>query len=151
MSPALAAAHAFAARWHAGQTDKAGRPYLLHLEDVAQRLGEQFPNPPMEEIQAALLHDVLEDTACTEQELSEHFGARVTAIVKALTKQPGTDYLAGIRALAAKRDRSVLRIKLADNLSNASPARAFAGSQALIAAKYAPARAILEDALRDLG
>ncbi len=147
MSPACDQARAFAAQWHAGQVDKAGRPYLLHLEDVARRVQAMFPDAGEEEIQAALLHDVLEDTACPEQSLTEAFGPRVAAIVRALSKPAGLDYLDWIRGMAATGDRSVLRVKLADNLSNSDPARSFAGSPALIETKYRPARLILEAAL----
>jgi (p)ppGpp synthase/HD superfamily hydrolase len=151
MTPAYVKAHDFAARWHAGQVDKAGRPYLLHLEDVARRLRILSPEAAEEDVQAALLHDVLEDTACTPQELIDKFGARVCFLVSALTKPRGRPYLDCIRDLVAHGDSSVLLIKLADNMSNSDPSRAFAGSARMVETKYAPARLILEDALRRLG
>jgi (p)ppGpp synthase/HD superfamily hydrolase len=147
VTPAYVKARDFAARWHAGQVDKAGRPYMAHLEDVARRLRIIAPAAPEEDVQAALLHDVLEDTACSPQELGDNFGPRVCFTVVALTKPQGRPYLDFIRDLAAQADRSVLLIKLADNLSNSDPSRAFAGSARMVETKYAPARLILEGAL----
>jgi (p)ppGpp synthase/HD superfamily hydrolase len=147
MAEAYDAAHTFAAKWHAGQVDKAGRPYLLHLEDVARRLIELFPDATIHEVQAALLHDVLEDTACTPGELEQAFGADVARYVRALTKPAGVPYLDAIRALVASGITSAIRVKLADNLSNSDPARIFTGSAILVASKYEPARIIIEKGL----
>lgn len=141
------AAHAFAAKWHSDQIDKAGRPYMLHLEDVARRLVELFPDVTTEEVQAALLHDVLEDTPCPIGDLERAFGPDVARYVRALTKPAGMAYLDAIRALAASGITPAIRVKLADNLSNSDPTRSFEGSAAMVASKYGPARAIIQHAL----
>ena len=64
--------------------------YVVHLSNVAAEAGRaMFEEPPEDPdliIQAALLHDVLEDTEATEEELSSRFGKDVSAVVKALTK-----------------------------------------------------------------
>jgi (p)ppGpp synthase/HD superfamily hydrolase len=52
---------ALARRLHAGQAAKGGQPYIEHVERVARILVERFPDATPEQVQAALLHDVLED------------------------------------------------------------------------------------------
>lgn len=107
-----------ARKFHRGQTDKAGRAYLeAHVLDVHRRvLGE----PAL--VQAvALLHDVLEDTACDEQQLRREFPPQVVDAVVAMTHFPGeplTDYYRRVRA-----DPIALKVKLADIASNTDPAR----------------------------
>jgi (p)ppGpp synthase/HD superfamily hydrolase len=54
-------AHELAAQIHEGQTDKAGRPYIERCERVARNLMRRWPEASKDEIQAALLHDVIED------------------------------------------------------------------------------------------
>jgi guanosine-3',5'-bis(diphosphate) 3'-pyrophosphohydrolase len=96
---------------HAGQVDKAGQPYILHPLRVMMRLtGEQ-------ERIAAVLHDVVEDTAVTfEQLASEGFSPAVLTALDALTKRPGETRLeAAKRAVMNAVARSV---KLADNADN---------------------------------
>ena len=146
-STPYAAAHALALRWHAGQTDKGGAPYLRHLEQVAANLLARWPDATAAQVQAALLHDVLEDTDCPPEEV-EAIGPDVLAIVRALTKPAGAVYLDYVRALSASGNVSAMRVKLADLQSNCDPARAWPGQAELIDRKYAPARAILEAALR---
>ena len=63
--PEVSRAKALAELCHAGQTDKAGRPYTEHLERVAESVGRHA-----EEAAVAYLHDVVEDTPCTLDHLS---------------------------------------------------------------------------------
>jgi hypothetical protein len=56
---------ALARRLHAGQADKGGQPYIEHVERVARILVERFPDATPEQVHAALLHDVLEDSVHT--------------------------------------------------------------------------------------
>lgn len=100
-----------AAQAHAGQVDKAGQPYILHPLRVMLRVNTE------EERIAAVLHDVVEDTSITlEQLANEGFSQTVLAAVKALTKLPGESRMeAALRAAANQVSRTV---KLADNAEN---------------------------------
>ena len=139
--PMVARAEQVARRAHAGQTDKAGRDYVeAHVADVHRRVAGESP-----EVQAvALLHDVLEDTACTEAELRAAFPAAVVDAVVAITHRPGEprpDYYARVRT-----DPLALRVKLADVASNTDPGRMALldePTRARLTAKYATALAAL--------
>lgn len=100
-----------AASAHAGQTDKGGSPYILH----PLRLMLAMTTDP--ERIAAVLHDVVEDTNVTiEQLVSEGFTSEVLDAVTALTKLPGeTRHDAAVRAAVNSVAR---RVKLADNADN---------------------------------
>ncbi|MCK8784008.1 HD domain-containing protein [Roseomonas sp. NAR14] len=147
--PAIRPAWHLAQRLHAGQIDKGGVPYLGHLERVARRLVALFPDAGPAEIQAALLHDAIEDTAATAEMLrAAGIAPEAVAMVERLTRDRAVPYLDWIRALAASGDRGALRVKLADNLDNSDPARpAIPGGAAMLRDRYLPARAILERAL----
>lgn len=145
---------ALAARLHAGQTDKAGQPYVGHLARVAQRLAARWPNATRDEIEAAWLHDCLEDTEATEASLlAAGVSAETIRIVHAVTRPAGSDYLAWIADLASAGDRSILRVKLSDNADNIDPARVAAlhGAAERVASRYEPARRLLEDGLAAAG
>lgn len=139
---------------HEGQTDKAGQPYAGHLARVAAHLVNRWPDATRDEIEAAWLHDSLEDTSATVASLQ---GAGVSLetirIVRAVTRPHGSDYLDWIRELAQSGDVSVLRVKLADNADNSDPARvaALPGAEERVATRYAPARALLEAGLASSG
>lgn len=79
----------FAKCCHAGQKRSSGTPYFVHLMDVASRVTQVTLDT--EVIQAAYLHDVLEDTDTLEADLRRSFGDRVTSIVKQLTLPKGAD------------------------------------------------------------
>jgi guanosine-3',5'-bis(diphosphate) 3'-pyrophosphohydrolase len=100
-----------AAHAHAGQTDKAGEPYILHPLRVMLRVSTS------DERIVAVLHDVVEDTTVSLQTLiSEGFSSAVISAVEALTKRPGESRLkAAERASANVIAREV---KLADNAEN---------------------------------
>lgn len=77
-------ARLWAIRWHGEQVRKyTGEPYWRHPEAVAALLKTVRHTPEM--IAAAYLHDVLEDTPCTEAQLRDEFGDEVTDLVKWLT------------------------------------------------------------------
>src|SRR5690606_10810418 len=107
----LERAIAIAAQSHDGQIDKAGEPYILHPLRVMLAVDTEA------ERIAAVLHDVVEDTEVTMEQLrAEGFSDDVLAAVDALTKQPGESRMdAAVRAKANPVARSV---KLADNLDN---------------------------------
>lgn len=96
-----------AARAHAGQVDKAGAPYIFHpLRLMLAVTGEH-------ERMAAALHDVVEDTPLTFDDLArEGFPAAVIDAVRALTKQPGESRLDAAHRAAA--NPVARRVKLAD-------------------------------------
>lgn len=107
----LERAVAIAAAAHAGQVDKAGQPYILHPLRVMLALQSE------EERIAAVLHDVVEDTAITLADLqAEGFSSAVLAAVEALTKRTGETRIDAAQRAAA--DPVALRVKLADNAEN---------------------------------
>ncbi len=107
----LERAIAIAAQAHAGQIDKAGQPYILHPLRVMFRV-----EGPSERI-AAVLHDVVEDSPVTLDQLAEEgFSEEVIAAVQALTKRAGETRLEAAKRAAAN---SIARaVKLADNTEN---------------------------------
>lgn len=109
--PTLEHALALAAKAHAGQLDKAGQPYILHPIRVMLRLSSEH------ERIAAVLHDVVEDTSITLQQLAdEGFAEEIITAVEALTKRPGETRLQA--AARAKLNPIALAVKLADNAEN---------------------------------
>jgi len=79
----LARAYHFAAVRHLNQRrkGKAGEPYINHLTEVADLVAAATGGGDIDLVIAAVLHDVLEDTATTPAELADAFGARVAGIV----------------------------------------------------------------------
>ncbi len=77
-------AYEVAAQAHAGQTRASGDPYISHCVAVAEILLDM--NMPATVVAAGLLHDVLEDTAVTYDELRETFGDEVAHLVEGVTK-----------------------------------------------------------------
>lgn len=142
----------FAKTLHHGQVDKAGAPYWMHLERVAHRLIERFPDATKAQLQAALLHDAIEDAGVTADDLrSAGIEEEAIAAIQLVSRNlnPDGTYLDWIRWIAASGNVTAVRVKLADNLDNSDPARvtALAAGPRMVAEKYAPARAILEQAL----
>ena len=100
-----------AAKEHAGDVDKSGAPYLLHPLRIMFTLSDPF------ERMAAVLHDVVEDTPVTLNELeSEGFHADVIAAVDALTKRGGESRIEAATRAAANPIARV--VKLADVTDN---------------------------------
>lgn len=107
----LERAISIAAQAHSGQVDKAGQPYILHPLRVMLRVNSQ------DERMAAVLHDVVEDTSITlEQLATEGFSGVVLEAVEALTKRPGENRLAA--AARAAKNKVARAVKLADNAEN---------------------------------
>lgn len=100
-----------AAKNHAGDTDKAGKPYLLHPLRLMFAVKTEF------EMIAAVLHDVVEDTSVTLKDLeNEGFHPDVIRAVDALTKKPGESRLEAAKRAAA--DPIARNVKLADVTDN---------------------------------
>jgi (p)ppGpp synthase/HD superfamily hydrolase len=83
----LARAYNFAAEKHAGQSRKgeAGEPYANHLTEVAQLVAEATRGGDVDLVIAAVLHDTVEDTETTFDELASAFGPRVASLVAEVT------------------------------------------------------------------
>ncbi|MFK7889556.1 MAG: HD domain-containing protein [Granulosicoccus sp.] len=100
-----------AARHHAGQTDKAGKPYLLHPLRLMFAVRTEY------ERIAAVLHDVVEDTPVSLQDLeNEGFHPDIIRAVDGLTKRAGETRLAAAERAAA--DPIARNVKLADVTDN---------------------------------
>ena len=91
---------------HAGQTDKAGMPYIFHPFHVAEQMTDEIS------VCVALLHDVVEDTAVTFGELEKQFPWEVADAVKLLTREEGEDYFEYIAKI--KADPVAMAVKIAD-------------------------------------
>jgi guanosine-3',5'-bis(diphosphate) 3'-pyrophosphohydrolase len=118
----LAAAR-FAAEKHARQKRKGanGEPYFNHLVEVAELVAASSENVDVELVMAALLHDTVEDTGVTLQELEERFGSDVAGLVaevtddKSLPQEKRKDLQ--VQNAHKKSERAQV-LKLADKISN---------------------------------
>lgn len=132
---------ALASAAHAGQVDKIGVPYVAHVRAVAAGLAPFGTELEM----AGLLHDVIEDTDWTAEQLRAHgVPDRVVDLVEAVTNQPGVPYEEKIRRIATRHDATLL--KVADNAHNSRPDRTAhlpGDRRSRLAAKYEAARAVL--------
>ncbi|HAA47684.1 MAG TPA: (p)ppGpp synthetase, partial [Synergistaceae bacterium] len=115
----------YAANAHASQKRLSGEPYIIHSIRVASILADMHLD--CETLVAAFLHDVLEDTETTPQDLEERFGEEVSLLVDGVTKlgklrfKSFEDYQAeNLRKmfLVMAKDIRVVLIKLADRLHN---------------------------------
>ena len=121
----LASAFDFAYQLHEGQVRASGEPYICHPVAVADLLRDIGASAGV--IAAGFLHDVVEDTAVTPEELEAHFGAEVRALVEGVTKLGGIHFTNKTEAqaenlrrmfLAMASDIRVVLVKLADRLHN---------------------------------
>ena len=110
---------------HAGQVRASGEPYIIHPLEVAEVLAEMKLDSTA--IAAGLLHDSVEDTPATNEEISENFGDQVAHIVEGVTKIDKIQFAnredrqaENVRKmlLAMVSDVRVVLIKLADRLHN---------------------------------
>nr|WP_202107243.1 bifunctional (p)ppGpp synthetase/guanosine-3',5'-bis(diphosphate) 3'-pyrophosphohydrolase [Agromyces seonyuensis] len=122
--PLLERAYAVAERAHSGQKRKSGEPYITHPIAVAQILADLGIGSKA--IAAALLHDTVEDTEYTLDQLRADFGDEITMLVDGVTKLDKVKYGDSTQAetvrkmiVAMSKDIRVLVIKLADRLHNA--------------------------------
>src|ERR1700754_2065421 len=118
-------AYEVGARAHEGQTRKSGEPYITLPGAVAGILAELGMDA--ETIIAAILHDTLEDTQLTSEQITAEFGPTVTELVDGVTKLDKVRFRSRQEAaaesfrkmlLAMARDLRVILIKLADRLHN---------------------------------
>lgn len=113
----------FAARKHETQRrkDVAASPYINHPIEVANLLAEVGDVTDVDILVAAILHDTLEDTKTTPEELEQHFGLDVRLIVEELTddKQLGKEVRKQLQIKHASRLSGRAKvIKLADKVCN---------------------------------
>lgn len=118
-------AYRFGDAAHQGQIRKSGEPYITHPVSVALILAGLHLDTPT--IIAALLHDVVEDTGITKEEVSEKFGTQVAELVDGLSKLDKIEFQSATEAqaenfrkmlLAMSQDVRVILVKLADRLHN---------------------------------
>ena len=128
-------AYVVAERAHRGQLRKSGDPYITHPVAVATILAELGMTPST--LAAALLHDTVEDTDYSLDQLRREFGPEVAMLVDGVTKLDKVQYGDAAQAetvrkmvVAMSRDIRVLVIKLADRLHNARTWKFVASSSA---------------------
>ncbi|WP_414153626.1 RelA/SpoT family protein [Prochlorococcus sp. MIT 1341] len=121
----LAAAFDFAFQLHEGQFRASGEPYIVHPVAVADLLWDIGSSPSV--IAAGFLHDVVEDTDVTPEQLEAYFGIEVRGLVEGVTKLGGIHFTNRTEAqaenlrkmfLAMASDIRVVLVKLADRLHN---------------------------------
>jgi len=105
----------FASKKHKGQKDDEGKMYLLHVHKVALLLAEITDDEDV--ISAGLLHDTIEDTDTSYDELKEKFGQRVADLVMEVSHEDNGDKGMTFPRL---KTREGIMIKFADRLSNIS-------------------------------
>lgn len=114
----------FAEKAHAGQTRASGEPYIVHPYQAALILADFQADA--ETIAACLLHDTLEDTSTTKEDLEATFGKQITFMVEGVTKlgtlkyQGAKRHVESLRKLfvAMAEDIRIIMIRLADRLHN---------------------------------
>lgn len=123
--PVLRKAWVYAQSKHQGQTRKSGEPYFSHPLAVAHILAGLKMD--VDSLATAILHDTVEDTDATLQEVSEQFGPTVAAMVDGVTKLDKLDFRSKEEAqaenfrklvFAMAQDIRVVVVKLADRLHN---------------------------------
>jgi GTP pyrophosphokinase len=119
-------AFALAAAAHQGQNRKDGSPFVTHPLAVAQILAEEL-HLDSESIEAALLHDTIEDTAVTHEEVAKAFSPTVADLVEGVSKltrvqftSKAEEQMENLRKMlmAMSKDIRVILIKIADRLHN---------------------------------
>ena len=121
----IRAAFEFAAEAHKDQKRKDGSPYITHPLAVAQVVSDMHLDS--ESIMAALLHDCIEDTDSTYDDIARNFGPTVASLVEGVTKLTRVEYstleeqqMENLRKMfmAMSKDIRVILIKIADRLHN---------------------------------
>lgn len=100
---------------HMGQLDKSGVPYIYHPIHLAEQMQTE------EECIVALLHDTVEDTEITFEELEKNFSSRIIEALKLLTHDKSVPYMDYVRLL--KSNLIAKNVKLADLRHNSDETR----------------------------
>ena len=109
----------FAINAHRGQLDNGWTPYIMHLLGVWERVREASLTTQI----VALLHDSVEDTSVTYEDILREFGEDVANAVQILTHQKGVKYEPYIENIAQSDNMSAILVKLADLEDNSSKTR----------------------------
>lgn len=124
--PQIRKAAEVAYKAHDGQLRKSGEPYIIHPLAVAQIVAEEL-KLDSESIEAALLHDVIEDTPMTHEELAKMFSPTIANLVEGVSKLTRIQYaskedeqMENLRKMliAMSKDIRVILIKISDRLHN---------------------------------
>ena len=122
----IRAAFEFAAKAHGPQMRKDGSPFITHPLAVAQIVAEEL-HLDSESIEAALLHDTIEDTSATHEDISRLFSPTVADLVEGVSKLTRVHYtskeeeqMENLRKMlmAMSKDNRVILIKISDRLHN---------------------------------
>ena len=122
----IRAAYEFAAAAHQGQLRKDGSPFVTHPLAVAQIVAEEL-HLDSESIEAALLHDTIEDTSATHEDIAKQFSPTVADLVEGVSKLTRVHYTSKAQEqmenlrkmlLAMSKDIRVILIKVSDRLHN---------------------------------
>lgn len=154
-------AHGFALSAHAGQLDKGGQPYIRHLERVGNlalgraghaKMVDHLAIDPLAVMQAAILHDVLEDTPRTAADLrASGFAPDIIETVTLLTKPAArTAYSERVARVIASGNLAAILIKMSDNEDNLCPDRTLAHAH-FLHERYTMSFARLREAASALG
>lgn len=100
---------------HHGQFDKGGIPYIYHPIHLAEQMDNEI------ECVCALLHDVVEDTNVTFEDLEKDFPKEVIDVLKLLTHEDGIEYMDYVRKI--KTNEVATKVKLADIKHNYDKSR----------------------------
>ena len=118
-------AYVFSAKAHRGQVRTNGEPYLTHPLEVSYIVAQLRLDTAS--VCAGLLHDTVEDTVATEEEIEEQFGSDIAFLVRGLTKLEKINFHSAEEAqaenfrkmlIAMSRDLRVILVKLSDRLHN---------------------------------
>lgn len=143
-------AYRYAEEKHSGQTRKSGEPYFIHPVRVAHTIASLELDP--QSVCAALLHDVVEDTEVTYEDIAAEFGETVAMLVDGVTKlgkiptnSKEEQQIENLRKMffAMTKDIRVIVVKLADRLHNMQTLRFMSEEKQRIIARetlevYAP-------------
>ena len=124
---------------HHGQFDKGGIPYIFHPIHLAEQMQDEYTTC------VALLHDVVEDTAVTLEDLRKVFPEKVTNAVALMTHAAGEPYLDYVKRI--RTDPIAKAVKLADIRHNSDSSRLPKADETTLryyAAKYKAALEVLE-------
>ncbi len=122
----IRSAFEYADRCHEGQKRKSGEPYIIHPLAVAQIVAEEL-KLDSESIEAALLHDVIEDTEATHEDVARLFSPTIADLVEGVSKLTRIQYatkedeqMENLRKMlmAMSKDIRVILIKVSDRLHN---------------------------------
>ncbi|HEY7387692.1 MAG TPA: bifunctional (p)ppGpp synthetase/guanosine-3',5'-bis(diphosphate) 3'-pyrophosphohydrolase [Bryobacteraceae bacterium] len=121
----LEKAFRFARKWHEGQMRSSGEPYMVHPLRVAHILADMRMD--LVAMETGLLHDVVEDTSVTVEQVRKEFGEEVARCVDGVTKLSKLDFFSAEERqaesfrkmlLAMVEDIRVIMVKLADRMHN---------------------------------